>query len=212
MAKFDYRTIEAQEYSHADKPSVVILNERNYITLKSKGRFDLQDAQFMQQVASMYALAEGIRQQAATSNKLPWYKDYVPYPLNSYWYDDGSYLLLIKQPNFTIPELLDNAKADLAGKFPAALLADIHFERHAEGVEAQLINHGPVHADNATFQALAKFMADNQFQRHFSGHREVYLTPLTSDLDPAKLEVLIRIPIERNESSLDSGRFPVAEN
>ncbi|GAF39586.1 hypothetical protein JCM14202_1453 [Agrilactobacillus composti DSM 18527 = JCM 14202] len=212
MAKFDYRTIEAQEYSHADEPSVVILNERNYITFKSKGHFDLQDAQFMQQVASMYALADGIRQQAATSNKLAWFKDYVPYPLNSYWYEDGSYLLLIKQPNFTIPELLDNAKAALVSKFPAALLDDIHFERHAEGVEAQLINHGPVVPDNATFKTLAKFMADNQFQRHFTGHREVYLTPLTPDLAPAKLEVLIRIPIERNESSLDSGRFPVAEN
>ncbi|MCD2255525.1 hypothetical protein FHQ08_02205 [Lactobacillus sp. CC-MHH1034] len=212
MDRFDYRTVEKQEYTHATRPAVVILNERNYITFRGAGKFSVTDTQFMRQVNVMYDLATEIRQAAQMSKQLDWFRDYVPYPLNSFWDGFGGYLLMIKQPNFTVPELLTTAKANLAAKYPSELLQQVNFERLAEGTKVQSFNAGPVVPGNDTFQRLDTFIKQHKARRLNQGHREVYLRQLTLGMPPTELEVLVRYQIAISNKILASDRFLVTTN
>ncbi|WP_416353824.1 hypothetical protein ACNAN0_03040 [Agrilactobacillus fermenti] len=212
MDRFDYRMIEQQEYTHETQPSVVVLNERNYITFRGAGKFSVTDPQFMRQVNIMYDLATEIRQAAQMSKQLDWFRDYVPYPLNSFWDGFGGYLLMIKQPNFTVPELLTTAKANLAAKYPSELLQQVNFERLAEGTEVQSFNAGPVVPGNDTFQRLDTFIKQHKARRLNQGHREVYLRQLTLGMQLADLEILVRYQISASNKRFTSGQFSVTEN
>ncbi|WP_283679120.1 hypothetical protein [Lentilactobacillus sp. Marseille-Q4993] len=194
MDKFDYREVETAEYSTSLTPSIVELNERNYITYHGKGKFDLSDSHFKEVIAAMYALANGIKEAASTSSKLEWFRDYEPYPLNSYWDADGSFTLMIKQPNFTIPELLSEAKDKLKSEFSPDVLDQIHFTREEEGAEVQLISFGQ--PDEDTFEKITNFIATNGLKVMGSGHRELFLDNLlTTPIE--KLRVLLRVQIAK---------------
>ena len=172
MDKFDYRIDETAEYSNSTAPSIVHLNERNYLTFEGQGKFDLNDATFKDTVAAMYDLADGIKQAASTSKALDWFRDYQPYPLNSYWRTDGSYMLMVKQPNFTIPELLPVAKELVKDKYPQEILDNIHFTRQEEGYEVQSNNHGPLTADSTVWDTLNKFVDQHHLTVTDKGHQK----------------------------------------
>ena len=208
MDKFDYRIVESSEYSKAGTPSIVHLNERNYITYHDKGEFNINNEHFKLVVSAMYDLAEGIRQAASTSKKLDWFRNYEPYPLNSYWNQDGSFILMIKQPNFTIPELLPIAKASVESKYPREILDQIKFTREEEGYEVQLVNHGPLNSEAPVWDKLADFTAKNNLELIDPGHREVYLTNLLTT-PPDAWDILVRQEIS---PAVEQGNLPIITN
>ncbi|GAY74410.1 GyrI-like domain-containing protein [Lentilactobacillus kosonis] len=200
MDKFDYRVMESAEYSKETVPSIVHLNERNYLTFEGTGKFDLTDSNFKETVSAMYDLAAGIKQAASTSKQLDWFRNYEPYPLNSYWHTDGSYMLMVKQPNFTIPELLPVAKELVKNKYPQEVLDQIKFTRQEEGYEVQSANKGPLNKDSSVWDTLRNFVDQHQLTVTDDGHREVYLTNLLT-VNPADWEILVRQPISHDVTS-----------
>lgn len=207
MSRFDYREQEQTEYNLGTVPSVVVLTERNYLQYQGQGPTSLADPQFKAAVTAMYTFAEGIKDMAATSKALAWYRDYVPYPLSVFITPDQHYTLLVKQPNFTIPALLDQVKADQPALTAEA--AQVTFSRHAEGTEVQLLHTGPVQPDSPVWTALADFMTANGMTRTNPGYRELYLDDLLTT-PAAQVRTLVRIPVEITNDR--DGHYPVAYN
>ncbi|HAY53973.1 hypothetical protein LH991_02035 [Schleiferilactobacillus harbinensis] len=207
MAQFDYRIDEQTEYNLGDTPSLVMLTERNYLMFQGTGEAQLANPEFKDAAAAMYAFAAGIKEQARHSKLIDWFRDYVPYPLSVYRTPHGAYTMLIKQPNFTVPELLTAAQA-AAGPLTAAA-RQVAYRRTEEGVEVQLLQKGPVTEASSVFTTLTDFMQAHGMTRAQDGYRTVYLDNiLTTPAD--QVRTLVRIPVTVRDP--DAGDYEIARN
>jgi hypothetical protein len=207
MDRFDYREVEQTEYNLGDTPSLVILTTRNYLVFNGAGPATLTNPEFKDAAMAMYRYAEDIHQLAAHSQALSWYRDYVPYPLSVYIAPNDQYTLLIKQPNFTEPELLTQAQQ--ADHDATGAAKQVAYRRLAEGTEVQLLTQGPVTADNPVWDTLATFMAAHDMRRTVEGHREVYLDNILTT-SAEQVRTLVRIPV--NATDQGDTDYPIARN
>jgi hypothetical protein len=101
--------------------------------------------------------------------------------------------MMIAQPDWTVPEMVDEALAAAAKKQVTAL-GLVRFERYTEGRSAQLLHIGPYDDEGPALERLHGDFLPTHGLAPVGRHHEVYLSDARRT-EPAKLRTILRQPV-----------------
>jgi hypothetical protein len=101
--------------------------------------------------------------------------------------------IMIMQPSFVTPEIINSAIADVKKKKNPAALSKLRLEAFSEGQCAQILHIGPFSEEGPTIGKLHQFI-DSRGNRA-GKHHEIYLSDIRK-ADPAKWKTIIRQPMQ----------------
>ncbi|MCE5258301.1 MAG: GyrI-like domain-containing protein, partial [Chloroflexi bacterium] len=105
-----------------------------------------------------------------------------------------SWTLLMMQPRWMTPQLVEEMKAEVARKRPLEALARVRLETFAEGLAAQILHIGPYDSEHETVNRLTEWMAANGYEQN-GRHHEIYLSD-PRRVPPEKYRTIIRHPVK----------------
>ncbi|MDP6633996.1 MAG: GyrI-like domain-containing protein [Phycisphaerae bacterium] len=202
MGKIDYKKEFSILYKASSKtPHVVDVHEMNFLMVDGQGdpnsSQDFQDA-----VEALYSLSFTLK----FAIKLgPTAVDYGVPPLEGLWWaddiaafkagrkDEWKWTLMIMQPEFVTPALLNDAIEKLKAKKDPTALSKVRFEPFCEGRAAQIMHIGPYSEEGPTIEKLHAFIRENGCE--VAGkHHEIYLGD-PRRAAPEKLRTIVRQPM-----------------
>jgi hypothetical protein len=172
--------------------------------------------EFQAKIAALYSLAYGVKMLMKKEGK-----DFTVAKLEGLWWVDSDkpytetpreewrWKLLIRQPEFVTPEIVEKAmkevmkkKEKVRGKGERELLKEVRFEKIREGKCIQILHVGPYSAEPETLAKMYDFMKEKGFVP--SGyHHEIYLSD-PRRVSEEKLKTILRQPVEyRNQLDED---------
>jgi len=131
--------------------------------------------------------------------------DYGVMPLEGLWWADDmskfttedksnwKWTMMIMQPSFVTPEIIDSAIADVKKKKNPTALSKLRLEAFSEGRCAQILHIGPFSEEGPTIEKVHQFI-DSRGNRT-GKHHEIYLSDIRK-ADPAKWKTIIRQPMQ----------------
>jgi hypothetical protein len=131
--------------------------------------------------------------------------DYGVMPLERLWWvDDMSkfttedksnwkWTMMIMQPSFVTPEIIDSAIADVKMKKNPTAISKLRLEAFSEGRCAQILHIGTFFEEGPTIEKVHQFI-DSRGNRT-GKHHEIYLSDIRK-ADPAKWKTIIRQPMQ----------------
>jgi len=204
-AKYEWRRTEKDFYLAKTSPAAIDVPPMNYFVVDGAG--SPADEEFQAVVGLLYTLSYTIRMMPKSGWMPPDYREYTVFPLEGLWrmapgdwlpgggLDKSKlqYRLMIRQPWFVTPEVVERARESARKKVSAELLARASFETMNDGLSVQMMHVGPYDTEPETFAAMNAFLASRGLKRTDDVHREIYLS------DPR------RVAPEKNRTTL---RFP----
>jgi hypothetical protein len=131
--------------------------------------------------------------------------DYAVMPLEGLWWADDmsaftandksrwKWTMMIMQPDFVPPDVIDQAIAELKLKKKLPGLDRLRLESFTEGLCAQTLHIGPFSEEGPTIERVHNFIHEHGA---LSGkHHEIYLSDIRR-ADPAKWKTIIRQPMK----------------
>lgn len=154
-------------------------------------------------VAALYSVSYALK---FASKRLG--RDYVVAPLEGLWSaddpekfaarakDDWEWTMMVTQPEWLTPAMVDEAVRLTAGKKDLPAVQRLRFGRYAEGLAVQVLHLGSFDDEAPLLERLHReFMPDNGLT--FNGrHHEIYLSD-PRKTEPAKLRTILRQPVAR---------------
>lgn len=131
--------------------------------------------------------------------------DYGVLPLEALWWADDlsafstgnkdawKWTLMIMQPEFITPEMVEAATEAVARKKKPVSLPLVRFESFREGKAAQIVHVGPFSEEGPTIEKVHSFIEENGCQR-VGKHHEIYLSDLRRTA-PEKWKTIVRQPM-----------------
>ena len=201
-AKYEWRKTEKEFYLAKAVPAVIDVPPMNYFVVDGAGSPDSEEFQAV--VGLLYTLSYTIRMMPKSGWTPPDYQEYTVFPLEGLWRMDSDawrpgseldksklrYRLMIRQPWFVTPEVVERARASALRKVSAEMLERASFETMTDGLSVQLLHVGPYDTEPETFAAMNEFMQEHGLSRTEQVHREIYLS------DPR------RVAPEKNRTTL----------
>lgn len=154
-------------------------------------------------VAALYSVSYALK---FASKQLG--RDYVVAPLEGLWSaddpekfiarakDDWEWTMMVTQPEWLTPAMVDDAIRLTAGKKDLPAVERLRFGRYAEGLAVQVLHIGSFDDEAPLLDRLHReFMPDNGLI--FNGrHHEIYLSD-PRKTEPARLRTILRQPVAR---------------
>jgi len=202
MAKIDYRKELSVLYKASAKTAhIVDVPQMNFLMVDGEGdpnsSQDFQDA-----VEALYSLSYTLKFTIKTGKSAVDYR--VP-PLEGLWWADDmsafksgrknewKWTLMIMQPEFVTPDLVDAAIEKVRSKKNPVALSKVRFEPFNEGSAAQILHIGPYSEEGPTIEKLHVFIRDSGHEPA-GKHHEIYLGD-PRRAAPEKLRTIIRQPM-----------------
>ena len=133
--------------------------------------------------------------------------DYGVLPLQALWWSDDpsafttgnkdawKWTVMVMQPDFVTPALVDSATKEVQRKKKLPSLSLARFERFKEGKAAQILHIGPFTEEGPTIEKLHSFIKSTGSER-IGKHHEIYLSDLRRT-SPEKWKTVVRQPMSR---------------
>jgi hypothetical protein len=208
----DYKKTEPELYRPGRTPAVVEVPRLAFLMVAGSGDPNTS-AEYATALEILYGLSYAIKM-GGKSHPPEGYFEYVVPPLEGLWQlDDGgefrgggaaipdknkfSWTMMIRQPEFVTPAVVEAAKTALAKKKPQLNLSLARFEFYGEGLCAQVMHVGSYDDEPETVALLTRFVAENGYREDFTAgrrHHEIYLSDPRKTA-PEKLRTIIRHPI-----------------
>ncbi|RJF69116.1 hypothetical protein D3875_22635 [Deinococcus cavernae] len=130
--------------------------------------------------------------------------DYGVMPLEGLWWAedittfnlserrDWQWTMMIRQPDFITPDLVEAAMAQTRAKKPLNALSRLRFEPFTEGKAAQLLHVGPFSEEGPKIRRIHDFIV--QHGKLSGKHHEIYLSDITKAA-PEKWRTILRQPM-----------------
>ena len=187
-SKYEWRKTEKDFYLAKTVPAAIDVPPMNYFVVDGAG--SPADEEFQAVVGLLYTLSYTIRMMPKSGWTPPGYQEYTVFPLEGLWRMDSDswtpgseldkskleYRLMIRQPWFVTPDVVERARTSALKKVSAELLARAAFETFADGLSVQMLHVGPYDTEPETFAAMSEFMAARGLKRTEQVHREIYLS------------------------------------
>jgi len=131
--------------------------------------------------------------------------DYGVMPLEGLWWADDmsrfsttdksnwKWTMMIMQPSFVTPEIIDSAIADVKKKKNPAAISKLRLEAFSEGRCAQILHIGPFSEEGPTIEKVHQFI--DSMSRRAGRHHEIYLSDIRK-AEPSKWKTIIRQPMQ----------------
>jgi hypothetical protein len=102
--------------------------------------------------------------------------------------------MLIAQPDWITPSLVDVALCTARAKKPLPALDLLRFERYTEGLSAQILHVGPYDDEGPTLERLHGEFLPAEGLAPRGRHHEIYLSDARR-IEPARLRTILRQPV-----------------
>ena len=187
VPKYEWRKTEKEFYLAKSVPGLLDVPPMQYFVVDGAG--SPADEEFQAVVGLLYTLSYTIRMMPKSGWTPPGYREYTVFPLEGVWrmesdsWEPGQldktklrYRLMIRQPGFVTPEVVERALVSARKKVPADLLDRATFETMTDGRSVQMLHVGPYDTEPETFAAMNEFMSAHGLSRPEQVHREIYLS------------------------------------
>ena len=186
--KYEWRKTEKEFYLAKAVPQLVEVPPMNYFVVDGAG--SPADEEFQAVVGLLYTLSYTVRMMPKSGWTPPDYREYTVFPLEGIYRMDSDawapgeeldksklqYRLMIRQPRFVTPDVVERVRASALGKVSADLLGRASFETFTDGLSVQMLHVGPYDTEPETFAAMNAFMQERGLVRTEQAHREIYLS------------------------------------
>ena len=202
MEKIDFK----KELRHLYKPSPkevvqVDVPDMNFLMIDGEGDPN-NSKMYSDAVEALFAVSYAVKFMIKKGEMAV---DYGVLPLEGLWWaddmskfsvDDKSgwkWTMMIMQPHFVTPELVEAAISVVREKKNPAAISDIRFDSHAEGQCAQILHIGPFSEEGPTVEKVHRYI--DAIGKRRGKHHEIYLNDIRK-ADPAKWKTVIRQPMQ----------------
>lgn len=209
---FDYKKEFKEYYMPKAKPEIVTIPSMNYIALKGKGNPNIENGEYQQAVAVLYAIAYTLKMSYKGNYKIEGYFQYVVPPLEGFWWQEGidgvdyankdnfSWISVIRLPDFIKREDFEWAKEE-AQKKKNIDCDKAEFLSIEEGLCVQIMHIGSYDTEPISVGMMDKYIKEQGYENDINNkrlHHEIYLSD-PSKTDISKLRTVIRHPIKIKE-------------
>lgn len=209
---FDYKKEFKEYYMPKSKPEIIEIPQMNYIAIRGKGNPNIENGEYQQAVAVLYAISYTLKMSYKGNYKIDGYFQYVVPPLEGFWWQDGidgvnyankdefNWISVIRLPDFIKREDFEWAKEE------AQLKKDIDCDKAEflsieEGVCVQIMHIGSYDTEPISVRMMDEYIKERGYENDINNkrlHHEIYLSdPRKTDI--SKLRTVIRHPIKIKE-------------
>lgn len=209
---FDYKKEFKEYYMPKSKPEIIEIPQMNYIAIRGKGNPNIENGEYQQAVAVLYAISYTLKMSYKGNYKIDGYFQYVVPPLEGFWWQDGidgvnyankdefNWISVIRLPDFIKREDFEWAKEE------AQLKKDIDCDKAVflsieEGVCVQMMHIGSYDTEPISVRMMDEYIKERGYENDINNkrlHHEIYLSdPRKTDI--SKLRTVIRHPIKIKE-------------
>lgn len=202
MKKIDYKKqLKHLYHASANKVEVINVPEINFLMIDGTGDPN-KSQEFQYAVEALFGLSYTLKFMVKKSDLAI---DYGVMPLEGLWWVDymsqftiedksnWKWTLMIMQPEFITPDLINNGSEDLRRKKNPVALPKIRFESFEEGKSAQIMHIGPFSDEGPTVEKIHQFIKRNDAELR-GKHHEIYLSDIRK-AHPSKWKTIIRQPM-----------------
>lgn len=205
---FDYKKEYKEYYMPPKHPTLVDVEEMNYIAIRGQGNPNEQDGEYQEAIGLLYAIAYTIKMSKKTDYKIDGYFDYVVPPLEGFWWQEGvqgidyshketfQWISLIRLPSFVTKEDFKWAIQEATTKKKKDF-SKVEFLTYHEGLCVQCMHIGPYDDEPQTVKIMHDYIEQLGYRldiSHIRYHHEIYLSDVRKT-KPEKLRTVIRHPI-----------------
>lgn len=204
--KHEWKRAEKELYLPKTIPELITIPEQQFFMLKGKGNPNSNT--FDEKIGVLYSLAYAIRMMPKKGYVPEGYFEYTVYPLEGLWdlTDEGRnfdilnkdellYTIMIRQPNFVTPSVVEEAFEIVKKKKPHPLLDEVTYETLEDGLSVQMFHLGPYDNEPQSFQLMDEFLTNHNLERRSLVHREIYLSDARK-VQPDKLKTVLRYMVK----------------
>jgi hypothetical protein len=204
--KFEWRKQEKHLYLPDEKPALLTIPPQKFIVIGGKG--NPNEGAFAERVGILFSLSYAIRMMPKQGYVPEGYFEYTVYPLEGVWdlSDSGKqsdsldknelvYRIMIRQPDFVMPDVFERAMDAVGRKADPPMLRDVSFETMEDGLSVQLLHIGSYDDEPRSFALMKRFIEDNQLLLAARQHREIYLQDVRKT-EKEKLKTVLRYRVE----------------
>jgi len=202
MEKLDLKKTFKLLYSAKSAPVFVNVPPMKVLMIDGTGNPNTS-IEYQSAVQALYSTAYTLKFKAKKEMGI----DYGVMPLEGLWWaddmdafllahkDEWLWTMMIVQPEFITPDLVNAAVVEAARKKDLPALQHLRFDTYDEGLSAQLLHLGPYADEGPNIQRLHEFIHEHGYQ--LTGkHHEIYLSDPRRG-NPAKVKTIIRQPVAK---------------
>jgi len=186
-------------YTAKTTPEIVEIEEGKFLTIEGKGTPGGDE--FQAKVGALYSLAYGVKMLMKKESK-----DFTVAKLEGLWWVDSDkpytevpreewrWKLLIRQPEFVTPEIVEKARQEVIEKKKVDLVNEVKFEKMKEGKCVQILHIGPYSTEPESLEKMYNLMKEKGLV--YNGlHHEIYLSD-PRKVAPEKMKTILRQPVK----------------
>ena len=201
--KYEWKKQEKEIYGVKTKPCVIDIPVQKYIIISGNG--NPNDKVFSEKVAALFSVAYKIKLiYKLLAEKSCEITDYSVYSLEGIWSmayekedlvkEELQYRIMIRQPDFIIKEMFDNAVDVVKTRKNIPYITDISFETIGDGRCIQVLHKGAFDDEPASFEIMDRYCMEHGYKRIGKEHREIYLNN-ANRTDIANLKTILRYKV-----------------
>ena len=200
--KYEWRKKEKSLYLPKEKPELIEVPEFKFFMIGGKGNPNSEE--FTKKIEVLYSLAYAVRMMPKKGYTPEGYYEYTVYPLEGVWdlseegkkteklnKDELVYTIMIRQPDFVTPEVVNLAFEKVRKKKNTPLLDEVTFGTMEDSLSVQMMHIGPYDDEPRTFEQMKKFITENNLEIKTLKHREIYLSD-SRKIEKTKLKTVLR--------------------
>lgn len=204
--KYEWKKEEKQLYSPKPIPELITVPKQKFFTLKGQGNPNSDS--FAEKIGVLYSLAYAVKMMPKQGYIPDGYFEYTVYPLEGLWdlTEEGRkseilnkneflYTIMIRQPDFVVPDVVEKAFETVGKKKPHPLLDEVIFETLEDGLSVQMLHLGPYDNEPQSFKLMNEFVANHNLEKRMLVHREIYLSD-ARQVQPEKLKTVLRYMVK----------------
>ena len=203
MEKIDFRKELRELYTSSSNAfSVVDVPRMSFLMADGEGNPNTAKS-YRDAVEALYSVSYTLK--FVSKKRLD--KDYIVMPLEGLWSaadpsafgrrakDEWRWTMMIMQPSWITPEMVEQARATVKGKKDLPALQLLRFEEYEEGKAVQILRTGSYDDEAPTLNRLHhEYMPRHDFD--FNGrHHEIYLSD-PRKTEASKLKTILRQPVK----------------
>ncbi len=195
-AKLDLYKLHKAEYVTPSKPVLVRTKPARYLAVSGQGAPG--GTRFTACVGALYGVAFTIKMTRKFAKK----QDYAVCKLEGQWFfgtetaglpkDKWKWRLMIRTPDFILPEDLKAAVATLLKRGKSQEIEEVTLETIDEGVCVQMLHIGPYERESKSVALMQSFAEANGLKLS-APHHEIYLSD-PRRVPPEQLKTILRLP------------------
>lgn len=207
---FDFKKEFKHIYNPKTKPSIINIEQANYIAVRGSGNPNDENSEYKQSISLLYPIAYAIKMSKKGDYKIPGYFDFVVPPLEGFWWQEGiegvdysnkegfKFISLIRMPDFVTKEVFDWAIEATTLKKKEDF-SKVEFFTYDEGLCVQCMHIGPYDNEPETVELMHELMKKEGYELDISDkrfHHEIYISDVRKTA-PEKVKTIIRHPIRK---------------